>query len=203
MIDTPAMCECAMQVLLTLPVNWEALKESGLTKAVFLGLPSHPARGVKTLAESLCKRWHNAAPKMQHPRSVHALFVAACCAFPEVPHPVEVVVLHWQDFCACGAQQQAPMHLQLLPCYASPCCAVLCCVVLYGEAGGRGRVGGEATCTSVCYALWCPTADVCCAPCLMTFVLHSAIQSLHTCSAVVPESQGCLAQYQVTPCLVI
>ena len=52
----------AMQVLLTLPVHWDALKESGLANAVFKGLPSHPVRGVKTLAESLCKQWHDAAP---------------------------------------------------------------------------------------------------------------------------------------------
>lgn len=51
------------QVLLTLPVNWDALRESGLATSVYKGgVLSHPNRGVKTLAESLCKQWSDAAP---------------------------------------------------------------------------------------------------------------------------------------------
>lgn len=52
-----------VQVLLTLPVKWDALRESGLANTVYKGgVLSHPNRGVKTLAESLCKQWSNAAP---------------------------------------------------------------------------------------------------------------------------------------------
>lgn len=53
----------SVQVLLTLPVNWDALRESGLANSVYKGgVLSHPNRGVKTLAESLCKQWSDAAP---------------------------------------------------------------------------------------------------------------------------------------------
>lgn len=55
-----------MQVLLSLPVNWDALKESGLASTVFKQCSSHPIRGVKALAETLCKQWHDAAPKNKH-----------------------------------------------------------------------------------------------------------------------------------------
>ena len=46
-----------------LPVNWDALRESGLANTVYKGgVLNHPNRGVKTLAETLCKQWSDAAP---------------------------------------------------------------------------------------------------------------------------------------------
>lgn len=51
------------QVLLMLPVNWDALRESGLANTVYKGgVLNHPNKGVKTLAETLCKQWSDAAP---------------------------------------------------------------------------------------------------------------------------------------------
>ncbi|KAL3151309.1 hypothetical protein ABBQ38_013146 [Trebouxia sp. C0009 RCD-2024] len=55
--------ETLLKVLLMLPVNWDALRESGLANTVYKGgVLNHPNRGVKTLAESLCKQWSDAAP---------------------------------------------------------------------------------------------------------------------------------------------
>ena len=65
-----------VQVLLTLPVHWDALRESGLANTVYKGgVLSHPNRGVKTLAESLCKQWSDAAPNKK-PRCVCRLIQA-------------------------------------------------------------------------------------------------------------------------------
>ena len=75
----------AMQVLLTLPVHWDALKESGLAHTVFKGLPSHPIRGVKALAETLCKRWHDAAPKNKH-QPKYASELHCLLLLPVLPH---------------------------------------------------------------------------------------------------------------------
>ena len=46
-----------------LPVRWDALKESNLAHTVYKGgVLNHPNRGVKGLAEALCKQWTDAAP---------------------------------------------------------------------------------------------------------------------------------------------
>lgn len=61
--------------MLTLPVNWDALRESGLANSVYKGgVLSHPNRGVKTLAESLCKQWSDAAPNKK-PRCACMLLI--------------------------------------------------------------------------------------------------------------------------------
>lgn len=53
-----------------LPVRWDALKESNLAHTVYKGgLLAHPNKGVKSLAESLCKQWTDAAPAKK-PRCV-------------------------------------------------------------------------------------------------------------------------------------
>ncbi len=58
-----------------LPVRWDALKESNLAHTVYKGgLLAHPNKGVKSLAESLCKQWTDAAP-VKKPRHVS---VAPC-----------------------------------------------------------------------------------------------------------------------------
>ncbi|KAL0040091.1 hypothetical protein WJX79_005960 [Trebouxia sp. C0005] len=55
--------ETLLKVLLMLPVRWGALKESNLAHTVYKGgLLTHPNKGVKSLAESLCKQWTDAAP---------------------------------------------------------------------------------------------------------------------------------------------
>lgn len=59
-----------LQVLLMLPVRWDALKVSNLAHTVYKGgLLAHPNKGVKSLAESLCKQWTDAAP-VKKPRYV-------------------------------------------------------------------------------------------------------------------------------------
>lgn len=63
-LDSTANVQCAFpQVLLMLPVRWDALKESNLANTVYKGgVLTHPSKGVKALAESLCKQWSDAAP---------------------------------------------------------------------------------------------------------------------------------------------
>ena len=59
----PHQAQNALQVLLMLPVRWDALKQSNLANTVYKGgVLSHPNKGVKSLAESLCKQWSEAAP---------------------------------------------------------------------------------------------------------------------------------------------
>jgi len=71
-IGTELHFTCSLlQVLLMLPVRWDALKESNLAHTVYKGgLLAHPNKGVKSLAESLCKQWTDAAP-VKKPRYVN------------------------------------------------------------------------------------------------------------------------------------
>jgi hypothetical protein len=70
-IGTELHFTCSLlQVLLMLPVRWDALKESNLAHTVYKGgLLAHPNKGVKSLAETLCKQWTDAAP-VKKPRYV-------------------------------------------------------------------------------------------------------------------------------------
>ena len=61
-----------------LPVRWDALKESNLAHTVYKGgLLAHPNKGVKSLAESLCKQWTDAAP-VKKPRYVKTSPLIIC-----------------------------------------------------------------------------------------------------------------------------
>lgn len=69
--------ETLLKVLLMLPVQWDALKQSNLAHTVYKGgLLAHPNKGVKSLAEALCKQWTDAAPVKKprgNPEGLHGV----------------------------------------------------------------------------------------------------------------------------------
>lgn len=96
-----------VQVLLTLPVNWGALRESGLANTVYKGgVLSHPNRGVKTLAETLCKQWSEAAPN-KNPRC--ACTLVKCSRPLQLVHSSFAQLMKVLNFClrhACHEETQ-------------------------------------------------------------------------------------------------